>query len=131
MKIVVRSIALAVVLSLAFSGPLATLATAQQPSPPQPDLMKEALKTSAGPTESSTGYEVGAGLANVFFVPGKFIVCGAGIALSGALLAATFGTAYKAAAAVGKEGCGGKWALTAEDLRPTAEVGESEKLLKY
>jgi len=131
MKIVARSIALAVVLSLAFSGPLATFANAQQPAKPQPDLMQEALKTSTAPTESTTGYEVGAGLANVFYVPGKFILCGVGIGVGGALLALTFGTAYKAAAAVGKEGCGGKWALTGDDLRPTAEILDSEKLVKY
>ena len=45
MKIVGRSIAMAVVLALLFTGPLATFAAAQQPAQPQqPDLMQEALK---------------------------------------------------------------------------------------
>lgn len=130
MKIVARSIALAVVLSMFLSGPLATLAVAQQPTQPQPDLMQEAVKASAVQAETdTTGYDVGAGFANMFYVPGKFIVCGLGVAVGGALLAVTFGTAYKAAAAVGKEGCGGKWVLRGDDLRPTVP-DTSERLVK-
>ena len=35
-----------------------------------------------------------------------------------ALLAATFGTAYRAASGAVHEGCGGKWTVTGDDLRP-------------
>ncbi len=64
MKIVGRSIAMAIVLTLLFTGPLATFAAAQQPAqPPQPGLMQETVKT----TESDkTADDVGAGFANLF-----------------------------------------------------------------
>ena len=116
MKIVGRSIAMAVVLTLLFTGPLATFAAAQQPAqPPQPSLMQEAVKATESDT---TGYDVGAGFANVFYVPGKVFVCGLGILAGTGLLALTFGSAYKAAAAASREGCGGKWVLRGDDLRP-------------
>ena len=35
-----------------------------------------------------------------------------------ALLAATLGTAYRAASGAVHEGCGGKWTVTGDDLRP-------------
>ena len=149
MRIIVRSIALSLVLSL-LSGPLGTLAYAQQPAaqppadqspvaqqpaaqPPAaeqavaqqpaaqpPALMQETLKMASQPFDSGHGlYDVGAGLANVAYVPGKMIVCGLGAVAGVALLLVTLGSAYKAAAAVGEEGCGGKWVLTGNDLRPT------------
>lgn len=125
MKIVARSVALAVALSLLFSGPLATFAVAQQP--PQPDLMQEALKATAAGAEPSAAYDVGAGVVNVFYVPGKVITCGAGAVVGVALLALTFGTGYKAAVAFGREGCGGKWAVTGEDLRTSEWFGAGER----
>ncbi len=122
MGIVVRSIALTLVLSL-LSGPLGTLAYAQQPAAQQPDLMQDALKT-ANPSHSGTSgaYDVGAGLANVAYVPGKVLVCGLGVVAGVALLVLTVGSGYKAAAAVGEEGCGGKWVLKGDDLRPVQAI---------
>ncbi len=127
MKIVARSIALAVAFSLAFSGPLATFATAQQPS--QSETTQEPPKPSS--EDHSAAYGIGAGFANVFYVPGKVILCGLGVIVGTGFLLLTFGTAYKAAAAIGEEGCGGKWVVTGEDLMPTKVVGESEKLVTY
>lgn len=128
MKIVARSIALAVVLSLLFSGPFATFAAAQQPVPPPPPLLQDQMKTSDDRApEPSAAYDVGAGLVNVFYVPGKVITCAVGSAVGVALLALTFGTGYKAAVAVGKDGCGGKWAVTGEDLRASEWFGAGEQ----
>jgi hypothetical protein len=127
MKIVARSIALAVALSLLFSGPFATFAAAQQPVPPPPPLLQEEMKTSEGAPEPSAAYDVGAGLVNVFYVPGKVITCTVGAAVGVALLALTFGTGYRAAVAVGKDGCGGKWAVTGEDLRTSEWPGAGER----
>jgi hypothetical protein len=62
---------------------------------------------------------VGAGIADVFYVPGKALLCGIGFGVGLAILAVTFGTAYRAAAAAGREGCGGKWILSGRDLRPS------------
>lgn len=121
MGIVVRSIALTLVLSL-LSGPLGTLAYAQQPAAQQPDLMQDALKT-PNPSHSGKGaYDVGAGLANVAYVPGKALVCGLGVVAGVALLVLTVGSGYKAAAAAGEEGCGGKWVLKGDDLRPVQAI---------
>jgi hypothetical protein len=38
------------------------------------------------------------------------------------VLAATFGTAYRAASAAVHEGCGGRWTVTGDDLRPDART---------
>ena len=127
MKIVARSLALAVVLSLLFSGPFATFAAAQQATPPPPPLLQEEMKTSDGGPESSAAYDVGAGLVNVFYVPGKVITCATGTGVGLAILLVTLGTGYKAAVAFGKEGCAGKWAVTGEDLRASEWLGAGQQ----
>ena len=127
MKIVARSIALAVVLSLLFSGPFATFAAAQQPTAPPPALLQEEMKMSEGAPEPSAAYDVGAGVVNVFYVPGKIVTCGAGGVVGLAILLVTLGTGYKAAVAFGKEGCGGKWAVTGEDLRASEWFGAGDQ----
>ncbi len=127
MKIVARSIALAVVLSLLFAGPFATFAAAQQPTAPPPALLQEEMKTSDSAPAPSAAYDVGAGVVNVFYVPGKFITCGAGAGVGLAILFVTLGTGYKAAVAFGKEGCGGKWAVTGEDLRASEWFGAGDQ----
>ena len=127
MKIVARSIALAAVLSLLFSGPFATFAAAQQPVPPPPPLLQEEMKTSDGGPEPTAAYDVGAGLVNVFYVPGKVITCGAGAGVGLVILFVTLGTGYKAAVAFGKEGCAGKWTVTGEDLRTSEWLGAGER----
>ncbi len=115
----VRSIALAAVVSMLVSGPLATSAVAQQPAQ-QLDLFQEAVKASSGTTESeTTAYHASAAAANVVFVPGKAITCAMGVVVGGGLLALTLGTGYKGATAFAKEGCGGKWYLKGDDLKGT------------
>ena len=122
MKTVSRAIALTVVLSLVLGGPLAPLASAQQSTAPKPDVMQEAMKASAASEPNKAAYDVGAGVANVFFVPGKVVLCGMSSVFSLTLLAITFGNAYREAAGVAREGCGGKWTLVGEDLRPAPET---------
>lgn len=116
-----RMVAIVMAGALALAGPLAPLAAAQQPAQPgQPDLYKEAMKATtaqaAGPDERV--YEVAATVTNVFLVPGRAITCMFGGAFGVLVLFATFGTGYKVAAAAAQEGCGGKWTITADDLRP-------------
>lgn len=125
MRLLARSIALAVVLSLVVSGPLAPLAAAQQPA--QPDLMQEAVKTTQRTQDGSGLYDVGAGLANVAYIPGKVFVCGLGVVAGTVLLLISLGSGYRAAAAAGEEGCGGKWVLTGDDLRPMPRTEEAER----
>lgn len=63
-----------------------------------------------------TGEEVAAGLSNVFYVPGKAIVCTTSGVLWIATMALTFGALYNEAANFVKTGCGGKWVLAREDI---------------
>jgi hypothetical protein len=96
-----------------------------QPAPPvepapavQPDLFPERMKTTRNAERHAVAYNVGAGIANVFLVPGRVITCALGSAVGIVVLAITLGSGYRAAAAVGEEGCGGKWIVTGEDLWP-------------
>jgi hypothetical protein len=92
------------------------------PPPPAPtaqrDLFQERMKLQRTPERHGAAYDVGAGITNVFLVPGRAITCVLGTAVGVAVLALTLGSGYKAAAAVGEEGCGGKWIVTGEDLWP-------------
>jgi hypothetical protein len=58
----------------------------------------------------------GAVAVNVFRVPGKTVLCGLGSVGAGALMVLTFGTQYRAAGSVLREGCGGKWVVGPSDL---------------
>jgi len=124
MKLLARSIALAVVFSLVLGGPLAPFARAQQPS--QPDVMQDAAR-SQNNGANSPAYDVGAGIANAAYIPGKAFLCGLGIVAGTLALLLTFGSAYRTAAAVGEEGCGGRWVLTGDDLRPVPRAEEAER----
>jgi len=108
MEIAVRSIALTLMLSLVLGGPVAPLASAQQPT----------QATTPAQDSDKGAYDVGAGLANIVFVPGKAVLCVMGGTVSAALLIITFGNAYREAAGLAREGCGGKWVLVGDDLRP-------------
>lgn len=151
MTVVRRLVVLAVVLSLALSGPFAPIARAQQPSAPpgqpfapgQPDLVKEALKAPGQPVPSGFAsyqappisqpearrpsenrqldegfYSTFAGVATAFLVPGRAMTCALGGLVSFGVLVLTLGSGYRAATRVIEEGCGGKWVVNAEDLRP-------------
>jgi hypothetical protein len=87
--------------------------------PTQPDLFQEALKSEARAQGAKAGlYTAGAVVTNLFLVPGRVITCTLGAGLGIGVLAITFGTGYKAAAGAFDEGCGGKWIVTGDDLRP-------------
>ena len=53
---------------------------------------------------------------NIFRIPGKTLLCGIGSLTAGGLMLLTFGTQYRAAGAVFREGCGGKWVIGPSDL---------------
>ncbi len=98
-----RSPLLGVLLATAIlvGGPLAPVAMADEPANPS----------------SKRDYGVEADLINVFYAPGKAIVCGATGILGTLELALTFGAAYEDAARLIKGGCGGRWTVGSEDLR--------------
>ena len=106
--------------ALLLAGPLAPIAGAQQPAPtqPAPDLFQESIKAQEDAERSRGAYNAGAVAVNVFLVPGRAITCVLGGAVGVVALAATFGTGYRFASAAVHEGCGGKWLVTGDDLRP-------------
>jgi hypothetical protein len=122
MTTAIRLVALTLILSLT-AGALAPV-LAQQPAPVepapalQPDLFQERMRATRDTERHEAAYNVGAGIVNVFLVPGRAITCALGGAVGIALLLLTFGNGYKAAAGAGEEGCGGKWIVTGEDLWP-------------
>ena len=104
---------------------------APQPAP-QPAAQPQPAPTAAGepqvvqepvtfeePSEGTAWYAMGATVLNVVYVPGKAITCVLGMVVGGGLLLATLGAGYKGSVAFFKEGCAGKWILTAKDLRGT------------
>jgi hypothetical protein len=104
--------------ALLLAGPLAPIVGAQQPSQPAPDLFQESLRAQQEAERSRGAYNAGAVAVNVFLVPGRAITCVLGGAVGVAALLATFGTGYRFASYAVHEGCGGKWIVTGDDLRP-------------
>jgi hypothetical protein len=69
--------------------------------------------TSKDPTE---GDAAAAGFLNVVYIPGKAIICTAGVLTSTLLMLLTFGSGYRAARGVFLEGCSSPWVLTADHV---------------
>ena len=119
MKVLTRSVALAVVLSLLQCGAAVRSVAAQQPTH-QVDLLQEAVKVSAQGSEPGANDTVN--LANVGYVPGKAVICVVGALVGVGLLALTVGTGYQSAAAIAREGCGGTWVLQENDFKGARDV---------
>lgn len=101
------------------AGCAAPVRTSLPGSEPQPS----ALASQAVRDEVS--YGIGAAAATVFYFPGKLILCALGGVAGASILAVTVGSGYGGAAGFVREGCGGKWAVSAEDLKR-----ESSKLFQ-
>ena len=119
MKTGIRLMAVALIASL-LAGAVPPQAAAQaQTAPPaqqqaqMPGMMQEQMKQRDD--SSNPGL---ANLFNVFYVPGKGIVCGVGGLFAFMLMAATLGSAHKDAAGAIREGCSGPWTLSGDDLKP-------------
>ena len=117
-------ISAALVAALFVSGPLAPMAVfAQAPQtgqervpvdPVEKMLMPSVeLITSKDPTD---GDATAAGFLNVVYVPGKAIICTAGVLTSTLVMLLTFGSGYRAARGVFLEGCSAPWVLTADHV---------------
>jgi hypothetical protein len=136
MKTGIRILAVVVALMVLATGPLAPLAAAQQPAPqsppPAPPMQQPApppvvqqpqdIPEPESHLAESAAYNVGAGIANVFYIPGKGLLCGIGGAVGIFIMIVSIGSAPRTAAYFAREGCGGKWILTGDDLRPDADV---------
>jgi hypothetical protein len=62
------------------------------------------------------GATAAAVVVNVVRVPGKTMLCGLGTFAGAAILLGTFGSQYRTAGAVFREGCGGKWIIGPGDF---------------
>src|SRR5439155_14015069 len=126
MKTGIRMLALAVSLVMLLTGLLAPLANAQQPAPPPPGQPIESSQPIEMKQESHTAenaaYNIGAGVANAFYIPGKAALCGLGGIVGIFVMIVSVGSAPKTAAGFAREGCGGKWMLTGDDLRPDSDA---------
>ena len=89
---------------------------AQQAMPQQPEPLRESRMA------ESAAYNVGAGIANIFYIPGKCILCAAGVTSGIFIMLITIGSAPRPAAYFAREGCGGRWYLVGDDLRPESEI---------
>jgi hypothetical protein len=121
------AIALVVALLVAAVPPIAV---AQQPPPPPPagqtpppppggqsDIFRETMKVRA-PHRGPDGYDSLAVVMSVLRPPFKVLLCSLGIVVGTGIFIATFGNEARGAAAAMAEGCGGKWYVSGDDLRP-------------
>lgn len=115
MTIFPRSLCALVAFTVVLAGPFASWTAGAQGlmQQSQSSILSEPPSGSVEPTE---GDAVAAGMMNVIYVPGKAILCTAGVVASVGLLLVTFGSGYRAAKSVFNEGCGGDWILTPEHL---------------
>jgi hypothetical protein len=90
-------------------GPMQSLTAAQEPSP--------GSGTEQGPKRADA-YDIGAGFANVAWIPTKAAWCGVSAGFGLVVLLVTFGAAREWVTSVLDEGCVQKWLLTGADLRP-------------
>src|SRR2546428_9920143 len=116
MKTGIRTLAVVVSLAVLATGPLAPLASAQQPAPPPQPAQQPAAPQPVAPPQDmpqpesrageSAAYNVGAGIANVFYVPGKGFLCFLGGGPGIFILAVSFGSGPKTPPHLPEEGCG-------------------------
>jgi hypothetical protein len=138
MKVVFRAVAVSLMLSLAWAGPLAPLAVAQQPvaqqplapPPAQPAAPPQMFQEDVRPAPVQRGYDaydVGAVAATALGLPFKVALCGIGTAFSIVTFAGTFASRPDASAAVLYEGCGGKspWIVRGSDIRPRPSTSKA------
>ena len=119
MRLAARLVTLSMALGLVI-GPLAPPLGAQTPAPP-PAASSSPVAPPAG-GRASGGATAAAVAVNVFRIPGKTLLCGTGSVIAGGLMLLTFGTQYRAAGAVLREGCGGKWVIGPSDLGRDVEA---------
>lgn len=83
-------------------------------------LIATAAPTSwADPEPVGPGANAAAAVSDVFYAPGKAIVCGVSGVLWIGAMALTLGTLYQESNDFVKGACGGKWILTGEDIKET------------
>jgi len=61
--------------------------------------------------------ESGSVAANILYIPGRGLICGAGGLMAGVVMLITFGQSYESASEVLHGACSGPWSLTPSDIR--------------
>jgi hypothetical protein len=64
-----------------------------------------------------TDDEIGSIAANVWYVPGRALVCGFGAISAGLIMTLTLGQSYEEASQLMHGGCSGPWVVDAIDMR--------------
>jgi hypothetical protein len=70
---------------------------------------------SAPPPEGDD--QVGSVVANIWYTPGRALMCGASAVGAGLVMMVTFGQSYDTASELMHGGCSGPWILRAADIR--------------
>ena len=129
MKVAFRAVAVSVLLSLAWAGPLAPLAMAQQPAappvvievtPPPPAAPPPMYQVEMPPPRRGIdGYDVGAVVMTALGFPFKGAICAMGFAFSTIVFAGSFAARPDASMGILDEACGSKahWIIRGEDIR--------------
>ncbi len=120
-----RLLCVVLVAVFAMGGPLAALAAddfkveqpAREPYPYPGSARSEQPPLAPDPRlEPTENDKTGAFFLNLAYVPGKAILCGVGTLTSAFVMGITFGSGYRQAVGVFKEGCHGTWVLTPEHV---------------
>jgi hypothetical protein len=112
-----RLMAVWVVVALSLAGPLQPLVLAQPPGP-RAETREDPRRSELPAARTTDLYDVGAVGITVIGIPLKGLICAVSGGLALALLLATFGSAHRATAGVIEEGCGQKWIVRGDDIRP-------------
>ena len=79
-----------------------------------------ALHTPPAPSDArqpGTDDTVGAAVANVWYVPGRALLCGAGATMSAVVMTLTLGQGYDSASELMHGGCSGPWLVSPGAIR--------------
>jgi hypothetical protein len=121
-----RGAALALVV-LIVVGMLPPRAWAQQPAPSAAQsstpAVVEVMPPDSAPGPRADIYDVGAGVLTAARLPFNVALCGLGAVAGSALFFLTLGTAYRATTRTFEEGCGQRWILRGDDIRPRGAPG--------
>jgi len=80
-------------------------------------VTQRAAGRAAEPPRHDGGLRTAAAIANVWYVPGRALVCGASAVLSGVIMTLTLGHSSDDAAQIMYGGCGGPWTVQPSDVR--------------
>jgi hypothetical protein len=76
-----------------------------------------AAHTKSGAPRVHTDDHVGAGVANVWYVPGRALFCGATAVVAGVVMTLTLGQSYDSASQLMHGGCSGPWTVGPREIR--------------